>query len=318
MKLLITSNIPGQIYESLAKDFTITYHNSNLPLTKDQIIEALKDQEALLCPLSDKIDKDVIDACKDLKIIANYGAGFDNIDIAYARQKGIDVTNAPAPSSALSTAELTIGLILASGRKIVAGDKLTRRGEFHGWRPTFYLGHQLKKKTLGIIGMGNIGKNVARLAKAFQMEVIYYNRTRLDEKKEKEMQIKYVSKEELIREADFISLHTAFAPELKHMIGKSQFSSMKKSAILINAARGPLVDENALVQALKNDEIAGAALDVYEFEPQVTKDLLLMDKVVLAPHLGNATFEARMEMGVCAAKNLLAKKAGETLPNKVN
>lgn len=317
LKLFITSNVPDEVYKKLKDEFEIKYHDSNIPLTKEELIEGVKGQDAILCPLSDKITKEVIDAGGDLKIIANYGAGFDNIDIAYAREKGIDVSNAPAPLSALSTAELTMGLILAAGRKIVSGDKLLRDGGFFGWRPTFYLGHQLKDKTLGIIGLGKIGTNLARLAKAFQMNVIYNSRTRKEDK-EKELGITYKSREAVIKEADFLSLHSAFAPELKHMISTEAFKMMKDSAILINAARGPLVDETALVKALQNGDIAAAALDVYEFEPSVTEELLTMDNVVLAPHLGNATFEARLEMGNHAVKNLLAKKKGEEIPNLVN
>lgn len=175
MKLLITSNIPEKIYDELDKNFEISYHDSNVPLSKEEIIEMIKAQDALLCPLSDKIDREVIDAGDNLKIIANYGAGFDNIDIDYAREKGIVVTNAPAPASAVSTAELAFGLMLAAARKIVSGDKVTRAGEFYGWRPTFYLGSQLKGKTLGIIGLGNIGKNLAKRARAFEMKVVYYS-----------------------------------------------------------------------------------------------------------------------------------------------
>ena len=270
MKLLITSNIPEKIYDELDKNFEIRYHDSNVPLSKEEIIEMIKGQDALLCPLSDKIDKDVIDAGDNLKIIANYGAGFDNIDIDYAREKGIVVTNAPAPASAVSTAELAFGLMLAAARKIVSGDKVTRAGEFYGWRPTFYLGSQLKGKTLGIIGLGNIGKNLAKMARAFEMKVVYYSRTRKEDF-EKEFDIEYLDRDEVIRSADFLSLHTAFVPDLRHMISKKELEMMKKSAILINASRGPVVDEEALANALIEKEIAGAALDVYEFEPKVNE-----------------------------------------------
>lgn len=317
MKLLITSNIPEEIYDDLDKNFEITYHDSNVPLKKKEIIEKINGQDALLCPLSDKIDKDVIDAGRDLKIIANYGAGFDNIDIAYARDKGIVVTNAPAPASAVSTAELTFGLMLAAARKIVSGDKVTREGGFYGWRPTFYLGSQLKGKTLGIIGLGNIGKNLAKRAKAFEMRVIYYSRTRKEDF-EKEFGIEYRDRDDVIKNSDFLSLHTAFVPELHHMISKKELEMMKKSAILINASRGPIVDEEALANALIENEIAGAALDVYEFEPRVNEKLLDLSNVILAPHLGNATFEARLEMGENAKDNLIDFKNGKTPKNKVN
>lgn len=317
MKLLITSNIPEKIYDDLDKHFEIRYHDSNVPLSKEEIMEMIKGQDALLCPLSDKIDKDVIDAGDNLKIIANYGAGFDNIDIDYAREKGIVVTNAPAPASAVSTAELTFGLMLAAARKIVSGDKVTRAGEFYGWRPTFYLGSQLKGKTLGIIGLGNIGKNLAKRARAFEMKVVYYSRTRKEDF-EKEFDIEYLDKDEVIRSADFLSLHTAFVPDLRHMISKKELEMMKKSAILINASRGPIVDEDALADALIENVIAGAALDVYEFEPRVNNKLMDLDNVILAPHLGNATFEARLEMGENAKDNLIDFKNGKNPKNKVN
>lgn len=317
MKLLITSNIPEEIYEELDKNFEISYYNSNIPLKKEEIIEKIKDQDALLCPLSDKIDKDVIDAADNLKIIANYGAGFDNIDIAYARENNIVVTNAPAPASAVSTAELAFGLMLAVARKIVSGDKVTRAGEFYGWRPTFYLGSQLKGKTLGIIGLGNIGKNLAKRAKAFEMRVIYYSRTRKEDF-ENEFGIEYLSKDEVIKSSDFLSLHTAYVPELHHMISKKELEMMKKSAILINASRGPIVDEDALADALIENKIRAAALDVYEEEPRVNKKLIDLDNVILAPHLGNATFEARLEMGENARDNLIDFKNGKTPKNKVN
>ena len=317
MKLLITSNIPEKIYDDLDKHFEIRYHDSNVPLKKEEIMEMIKGQDALLCPLSDKIDKEVIDAGDNLKIIANYGAGFDNIDIDYAREKGIVVTNAPAPASAVSTAELAFGLMLAAARKIVSGDKVTRAGEFYGWRPTIYLGSQLKGKTLGIIGLGNIGKNLAKRARAFEMKVIYYSRTRKEDF-EREFDIEYLDRDEVIRSADFLSLHTAFVPDLRHMISKKELEMMKKSAILINASRGPIVDEDALADALIENVIAGAALDVYEFEPRVNDKLMDLDNVILAPHLGNATFEARHEMGENAKDNLIDFKNGKNPKNKVN
>lgn len=317
MKLLITSKIPQEIFNDLDKHFDITYHDSNIPLSHDEIKEKVVNHDALLCPLSDKIDRDIIDAGNSLKIIANYGAGFDNIDIKYARQKGIDVTNAPAPPSAISTAELAFALMISAARKIVSGDKLTRDGKFYGWRPTFYLGHQLYGKTLGIIGLGNIGQNLAKRALAFGMKVIYYSRTRKDDF-EKDYEVVYKDKYYVISNSDFLSLHTAFVPELKHMISKNELEMMKDSAILINASRGPIVDEDALADALINNTIAGAALDVYEFEPKVNEKLLTLDNVILSPHLGNATFEARLVMGENARDNLIQFKEGKVPQNKIN
>lgn len=315
MKLFISSRIPEEIIQRF-DGIDYSYNDSNVPMTKEEIIAGLQGKEALICPLSDKIDKEVIDAAKDLKLILNYGAGFDNIDIAYAREKGIVVCNAPAPSSAVSTAELTFALMLAQARRLIRGEKDLREGGFHGWRPTYFLGQQLKGKTLGIFGMGNIGQNLAKRALPFDMNVIYNSRNRKEAIEE--LGATYVSFEELLKESDFISLHSAFVPELKHKFDANAFKAMKKSATFINAARGPLIDEQALADALKDGTIAGAALDVYEFEPKVTEDLLHLDNVTLAPHLGNATVEARLEMGNACIDNLKDFMDGKKPRNQVN
>ncbi len=315
MKLFITSQLPQAIEEQL-KDYELNYHNSNTPLTKEEIIEGVKDVDVLVCPLSDKIDEEILDAGKNLKLVANYGAGFDNIDLEAARSRDIVVTNAPAPSSAVSTAELTFGLILSIARKLMSGERDLRAGKFSGWRPTYFLGSELRGKTLGIIGMGNIGSNLAKRALAFEMNVIYYSRTRKEALEE--MGVIYKDRDEVIREADFLSLHTAFVPELKHMMNLDTFAMMKEDAFFINAARGPLMKEEDLVTALKEGMIQGAGLDVYEFEPKVTEALLDLDNVVLLPHLGNATFEARLEMGQAVVDNIKDLEEGKTPRNKVN
>lgn len=315
MKLFISSRVPDEIIQRLgAIDYS--YNDSNVPMTKEEIIAALQAKDALICPLSDKIDREVIDGAKDLKLILNYGAGFDNIDIAYTREKGIVVCNAPAPSSAVSTAELAFALMLAQARQLIRGEKDLRDGGFRGWRPTYFLGQQLKGKTLGIFGMGNIGQNLAKRALAFDMKVIYNSRTRKEAIEE--LGATYVSFDELLKESDFISLHSAFVPELKHKFDANAFKAMKNTATFINAARGPLIDEQALADALKDGTIAGAALDVYEFEPKVTKDLLHLDNVTLAPHLGNATVEARLEMGNACVDNLEDFIADRKPRNQVN
>ncbi|EGY79820.1 NAD(P)-dependent oxidoreductase [Peptoniphilus indolicus] len=318
MKVFITSRVPKEILQRIENLCEVDYEDSNIPLKNDEIVERLKGVEVLICPLSDKITREVLESenAKNLKLVANYGAGYDNVDIKAARENGIDVTNAPAPSSAVSTAELSFALMLATARKIVQGEKNLREGKFFGWRPTYFLGEELKGKTLGIIGMGNIGKNLVKRALAFDMNVIYYSRNRKEDIEA--LGIEYLSKDEVIKNSDFLSLHTAFSPELKHMIGEREFKMMKPTAHLINAARGPLVDEKALAEALKNKEIRSAALDVYEFEPNVTEELLELDNVVLAPHLGNATEEARLEMGNAVADNLEDYIAKRNLRNRVN
>ncbi len=252
----------------------------------------------------------------DLKIIANYGAGFDNIDINAAAKRNIVVTNAPAPSSAVSTAELTFALILMIARDMLRAEKNLRDGNFKGWRPTYFLGEQLKSKTLGIIGLGNIGKNLAKRALSFEMNVVYHSRNRKEDVEN--LGVKYMERDDLIRSADFLSLHTAFSPELRHMISDREFELMPESAYLINAARGPLVDERALICALTEGKIRGAALDVYEFEPKISDELLKLENVVLMPHLGNATYDARREMGEAVLDNLMDFKEGQRPRNKVN
>lgn len=316
MKLLITSRIPQEIFDDLAKVYTIDYHDSLEPLSPEEIKMRIQDVDALLCPLSDKIDREILDAGENLKLVANYGAGFDNIDTKYATYKNIAVSNAPAPSSAVSTAEMTFSLLLAAARGLIPGDKLVRQGDFQGWRPTFFLGHQVKGKVLGIIGLGHIGSELAKRALAFGMEVVYFSRTRKSDLED--LGLKYLDLAQVLQKSDFVSLHLSYQPQLHHLISKDALELMKESAILINASRGPIVDEKALVQALKDKKIAGAALDVYEFEPKVHPDLLTMDQVVLSPHLGNATYAARMEMGENARDNLLALAQGKDLPNRVN
>lgn len=315
MELFISSRIPEEVLSRL-DGVDYTYHDSNEPLSADEIVAGLRGKDALICPLSDKIDASIMDRADHLKIILNYGAGFDNIDIDYAREKGIVVCNAPAPSSAVSTAELTFALMLAQARHLIQGNENLRNGGFHGWRPTYFLGRQLKGKVLGIFGMGNIGKNLAKRALAFDMNVIYHSRRRKEDIEAEGA--RYVSFDELLKNSDFISLHSAFAPELKHLFDAEAFKAMKKTATLINAARGPLVDEVALADALKTGEIAGAALDVYEFEPEVTEALFELDNVTLAPHLGNATEEARLEMGHACVDNLNDFMRGEEPRNRVN
>lgn len=316
MKIAITSKIPESILGKIKELGEVEIHDSTTPLSKEEIMNMSADAEVLVVPLSDKIDQEVLDHAKNVKLVANYGAGYDNIDIAYAKEKGIVITNAPAPSSAVSTAELTFAIMLASAKKLIQSEKDLREGNFLGWRPTYFLGQELRGKTLGIIGMGKIGRNLAKRALAFEMDVIYTSRNRKEDVEE--MGVRYVEKEELLKEADFISLHSAFAEELHHMIGKEEFKMMKDTATFMNAARGPLMDEAALVEALKTGEIAAAALDVYEFEPKVTKELLELDNVVLIPHLGNATIEARMEMGEAVYNNLKDYTEGKKPRNQVN
>lgn len=316
-KVFISGKIPAVAYERLAKHFDVTMHDDVTLLSKEAIVAGVKEADALLPLLSDGIDAEVIAAAPKLKVIANYGAGFNNIDVAAASARGIPVTNTPLVSTN-ATADLTLGLIIAIARRLVEGDKTTRQGRFTGWAPLYHLGVEVTGKTLGIIGMGSIGQAVAKRAKAFDMKIVYNNRNRLDASVERELGAEYASRDEVIAQADFLTLHLSYNPAFRQMIGAEQLASMKPTAYLINAARGPLIDEAALLEALRSRTIAGAALDVYEFEPKVTPGLEQLDNVILAPHLGNATIETREAMARIAADNIIDALRGGQPRNCVN
>lgn len=287
-----------------------SYTGSDL-ITKDELIKKVAGKDYLITPLSTQVDQDVIDADPQLKLIANYGAGFNNIDVKYAREKNIPVTNTPKVSTT-STAEVTTGLIISLSHRIVEGDKLMRTTGFAGWAPLFFLGHELAGKTLGIFGMGQIGQAVAERMAAFDMKIIYTQRHQLASEVEQKLNAKFVSMEELIKQSDVLTLHAPLTPETKHILGTEQFKQMKNSAYLINASRGPVIDEGALLTALQNHELAGAALDVYEKEPEVAAGFKKLDNVILTPHIGNATVEARDAMANIVANNVVLMNQGKT------
>ncbi|KRL93363.1 2-hydroxyacid dehydrogenase family protein [Levilactobacillus hammesii] len=316
--VLVTAAIPQSalaILKEAGLDIDV-YTGSGL-ITKEELVKRIVGKDYLITPLSTQVDKDVIDADPNLKIIANYGAGFNNIDAAYARQKGIPVTNTPEVST-VSTAEVTTGLMITLAHRMVEGDKLMRTKGFDGWSPLFFLGHELSGKTLGIVGMGQIGQAVAKRMKAFDMNIIYSQRTRLAPEVEAKFGAKFVSLEELIKTSDVLSLHCPLNDQTHHMIGAPEFKQMKSSAYLINAARGPVIDEAALLEALKAGELAGAALDVYEAEPNVDDGFKALDNVILTPHVGNATVEARDAMAAIVAKNTVRIDQGQEPLHIVN
>ncbi|MGP4115545.1 2-hydroxyacid dehydrogenase family protein [Levilactobacillus zymae] len=303
--VLVTAAIPQSALEILkaAKLDVEMYTGSGL-ITKDDLLKRIVGKDYLITPLSTKVDRDVIDADPQLKIIANYGAGFNNIDAAYAREKGIPVTNTPGAST-VSTAEVTTGLIITLAHRMVEGDKLMRTKGFDGWAPLFFLGHELAGKTLGIVGLGDIGQAVAKRMKAFDMSIIYTQRHQLDAATEAKLGAKFVSLDDLVAQSDVISLHCPLNDATHHLLGAAEYRQMKSSAYLINAARGPVIDEAALLTALQDGEIAGAALDVYEAEPHVDDGFKQLDNVILTPHVGNATVEARDAMAAIVAKNVV-------------
>lgn len=262
-------------------------------------------------------DKQMIDAAKNLKIISTYGVGFDHVDTEYAKEKEIVISNCPE-SVLRPTAELALTMILASARRIRYYDHTLREGVFLNADEYDNQGYSIEGKTLGILGMGRIGQQVARFAKALGMKVIYHNRHQLDEKIEAELDAKYVDFDELIKNADFLSLHAPATDETYHIINADVFKQMKDTAFLINVARGSLVDSDALISALKNDEIAGAALDVFENEPHPRQELVEMDNVIMTPHVGSATHVARFNLSKEAANNVLSFfKDGKAI-NQIN
>ena len=298
MNIFVTRKIPGDHLENLkTSGHEVNISDLGRPLTTEELLEGIKGADAILSLLTDKIDGDVMDAAgPQLKIISNYAVGFDNIDIDAATKRGIIVCNTPSDEVNEAVAEHTWALILALARRVVEADEATRRGGYKGWEPDIFLGVNLIGKTLGIVGLGRIGSMVARRAQGYKMNVIYNKRTP-DPEAEKELGIKFVSIDELLGTSDFISLHVPLTPETRHMINGEAFGKMKKGAYLINTARGQIVDERALVDALSNAQIAGAALDVFDNEPNISPELLGNQKAITTPHIASATWEARNKMG---------------------
>lgn len=286
-------------------------------ISHEELLKNVADADFLITPLSTKVDKAIIDAAPKLKLIANFGAGFNNIDTAYAKEKGIPVTNTPAVSTN-AVAEVTIGLILALSHRIVEGDQKMRHEGFPGWAPLYFLGHEIAGKTLGVVGLGNIGSDVARKANALGMNVQYYKPNRLSDPEERSMKVKYVSLDELIKTSDYISINAPQTADNHHQFDADAFKAMKSTASIVNVGRGPIIDEAALLEALKTGEIASAALDVYEKEPEVDDGFKTLKNVILTPHVGNATVEARDAMANIVAGNVVLVNKGETAKFIVN
>lgn len=298
MKILVTYNLPRIPFNNLPADWELTFpQNEEMP--REEIIRLLPEYDVLLTIFHSHspVDREIIDAGKRLRLISNYGVGYNNIDTAYAREKGIAVTNTPR-SVCNPTAELAMALMLALARRVAECDRRIRTEKESLWGTMKNLGASLENKTLGIVGMGNIGKNVARKAEAFGMRVIYYNR------RTEVSGYRRVPLDTLLQEADFVSLHTPLTTETRHLIGARELSLMKPTAMLINTARGAVIDETALADALRQKRIAGAALDVFENEPHVTELLYRLDNVVLTPHVGTGTIDTRIAMAEEALANI--------------
>ena len=310
MKILVTANLPEECLKPLEKEFKVTLNRANQPIPRFELLSKIFDKDGLLCMISDRIDEEVLERARNLKMIANCGVGYDNIDIQAATARGILVSNTPDVVTN-STADLTFSLLMACARRIVEADHIVRAGEFGSWIPFGFLGTEVSGKILGIVGMGAIGKAVARRAKGFNMPVLYFKRRRLTEAEELELNATYVDLPTLLRKSDFVSLHVDLNEETRGLIGRDELAMMKQSAYLINVARGPVVDELALVEALRDGAIKGAGLDVYEKEPELTKGLSELKNVVLLPHIGTATIEIRTLMAELAVRNLIQGLKGQ-------
>ena len=303
-RVLITYNIFGDLYREILKDFEVTMPAPGVEsFTYDEVLDVIGDCDALLSMWNFPVDKRLLDAAQKLKIVANFAVGFDNIDVAEATAHRVTVANTPDPVTA-PTADIAVGLMIDVMRGITSFDKLQRKGNYvKGIMKN--LGTSLSGKRLGILGLGRIGKAVAKRASAFGMEIVYNNRRRLSAIDEQEYSARYVSLDELFSTSDVVSLNAPLTPETYHIVDGARLAQMKPSAFLINTARGPLVDEKALVEALRSGTIAGAGLDVYEFNDAVTDELLALDNTVLTPHIGTQTLDGRREMAQFAATNIV-------------
>lgn len=309
----VTRQIPAPGIDPLrAAGFDVRYRDVDAACPPEELAELVQPAGGLFCLLSERVDAALLDAAPSLRIVANMAVGYDNIDVAACAERGVIVTNTPDVLTD-ATADLTWALLLAAARRIGEGERLVRTGRWPGWRPAELLGMGLGGKTLGIFGMGKIGAAVARRAAGFEMDVIYHNRRPVAG-----AAAVYVSLDELLARSDVLVLNAPSTPETRHVIDAAALRAMKDTALLINTARGPLVDEAALVEALRRGDIAGAGLDVYEAEPVVHPGLLELDNVVLLPHLGSATNEARAAMVQLASDNLISVLSGQAPLTPVN
>ncbi len=316
-KILITRELFPQTLATLAQHFDVSGNQDDVPFTAQQMMQHLADKAGVLVVGGDRIDAAAIAAAPQLKVIANCAVGYNNVDVAAASARRILVTNTPGVLDE-TTADLTWALMFAAARGVTERERFVRSGKWESIRFIRNLGLDVHGATLGIIGMGRIGQAVARRAAGFNMRVIYSNRARLGSDIERACNASYVEKAELLRQADFVTLHMPYSAENHHLIGAKEIALMQPSAVLINAARGGIVDELALIDALKNKRIAAAGIDVFENEPKVRPEFFALDNVVLLPHIGSATTGTRRKMADLAAQNLIAGLTTGTAPNLVN
>lgn len=317
MKVFITRELPGEAVDLLRKEkFKIAVYKKDKPIPRKELIKNGKNADAIIALLTDKFDSDLIDKIPKCRIIANYAVGYNNIDIDYATKRRIVVTNTPDVLTD-STSDLAMALILACSRRLVEGEKMIREGKFEGWKPKLLLGIELKNKVVGILGAGKIGTETAIRVKAFKAEIFYFDRNRNIGLEKKTGAIR-LSLKILLKKSDIISVHLPLNKGTYHLLNREKLSLLKRSAIIVNTARGEIIDEKELIILLKQKKIFSAGFDVYENEPDINTELLKLDNVVLLPHIGSATEEARREMAVLAVENVINVLNGEKPLTPVN
>jgi glyoxylate reductase len=294
----------------IPREFTVDYNPGDVPLAKTELIRRLHGMHGLICHIVSAIDDEVLGASPDLKVVANVAVGYNNVDVAAARRRGIVVTNTPDVLTE-TTADFAWALLMAAARRVVEADQYARTGQWKAWKWDLLWGLDIHGKTLGVLGFGRIGRAVARRAGGFGMRVLYHDAQRPEPAVERELRATYADPDTLLRESDFVTVHTPLMPETKHLVNEAALGKMKKTAILVNAARGPIVDEAALVRALSEGWIAGAGLDVFEEEPKIHPGLLPLRNVVLAPHIASASHDTRVAMATLAVRNCLAVLEGK-------
>ncbi len=317
-KVFITGQIPLNGVRLLEKHFKVSVYRGKGPITRGELLKRVKGAFAILSILTEKIDEKVFESAgRELKIVANYAVGFDNIDLQAAKKRSVVVTNTPGVLSD-SVAEHTLALIMAVAKRVVESDQFVRAGKFKSWMPMGFLGAGLKNKALGILGLGRIGSIVGHIAgRGFSMKILYHD-VRRNNQFEREEKAEFLSFEGLLKRADVLTIHVPLLPTTKHLINAKTLRLMKPTAIVINTSRGPVIDERALVLALKEKRIFGAGLDVFELEPKLSPDLKGLKNVVLTPHIASATEEAREAMSEIAAKNIIAVLSGQKPPNPIH
>ncbi|GHF16539.1 D-glycerate dehydrogenase [Kordiimonas sediminis] len=317
-KVIVTRKLPDDVETRMAELFNVTLNLKDEPFTKEEMVAAVKIADVLVPTVTDTLDADVLaEAGEQLKLIANFGAGVDHIDLKTAREKNITVTNTPGVLTE-DTADLAMALLLSVPRRIFEGEKILRGGEWTGWTPTFLMGHRIQGKRLGIVGMGRIGQSIARRAKAFNISVHYHNRSRLPAKVEAELEATYWDDlDQMLSRMDFVSINCPLTAETHHLLNRDRLKKMQPHAIIINTARGEIIDEEALADLIEVGRLAGAGLDVFEEEPTINPKLLELDNVVLLPHMGSATIEARKAMGEKVLINIRAYTDGHRPPDRV-